>query len=133
MLKTTLAGLRAHRLRLLLTSVAIALGVGFITGTFVLTDALRAGADQAIAASAGKVDVAVTSGAAWSDHRCGHRRIPPSAARRARSAARCSRQWSSHFHVPSVRQPHGWRSTASQRAEKLLSGLRLALRLRRGM
>jgi Predicted ABC-type transport system involved in lysophospholipase L1 biosynthesis, permease component len=59
MLKTTLAGLRAHRLRLLLTSVAIALGVGFITGTFVLTDALRAGADQAIAASAGKVDVAV--------------------------------------------------------------------------
>lgn len=59
MLKATLAGLRAHRLRLLLTSVAIALGVGFITGTFVLTDALEAGVNQRIAADADKVDVAV--------------------------------------------------------------------------
>lgn len=46
MIKTTLAGLRAHKLRLLLTSVAIVLGVGFISGTFVLTDTLQAGVTE---------------------------------------------------------------------------------------
>ncbi|WP_405145321.1 ABC transporter permease [Sphaerisporangium sp. NBC_01403] len=59
MFRTTLAGLRAHKLRLLLTSLAITLGVGFIAGTFVLTDTLQAGFSQRIAASADKVDVAV--------------------------------------------------------------------------
>ncbi|MEU8270355.1 FtsX-like permease family protein [Sphaerisporangium sp. NPDC049002] len=59
MFRTTLAGLRAHKLRLLLTSLAITLGVGFIAGTFVLTDTVQAGFSQQIAASADKVDVAV--------------------------------------------------------------------------
>ncbi|MCW2883022.1 MAG: ABC-type transport system involved in lysophospholipase biosynthesis permease component-like [Sphaerisporangium sp.] len=59
MFRTTLAGLRAHKLRLLLTSLAITLGVGFIAGTFVLTDTMQAGFTQQIAASADKVDVAV--------------------------------------------------------------------------
>ncbi|MET7460088.1 FtsX-like permease family protein [Nonomuraea sp. NPDC005501] len=59
MLRTTLAGLRAHRLRLLLTSLAITLGVGFIAGTFVLTDTVQAGLAQKVTADAGKVDVAV--------------------------------------------------------------------------
>ena len=52
MLKTTLAGLRAHKLRLLLTSLAIVLGVGFIAGTFVLTDTIEAGFGQQFAAAA---------------------------------------------------------------------------------
>lgn len=59
MLKTALAGLRAHRLRLLLTSLAITLGVGFIAGTFVLTDTVQAGLAQRVTAEAGKVAVAV--------------------------------------------------------------------------
>ncbi|GLW65995.1 membrane protein [Actinomadura rubrobrunea] len=59
MLKTTLAGLRAHKLRLLLTGLAITLGVGFIAGTFVLTDSMRAGVNEKFARSADKVDVAV--------------------------------------------------------------------------
>ncbi|MFG1698724.1 ABC transporter permease [Nonomuraea sp. NPDC049309] len=59
MLKTTLAGLRAHRLRLMLTSLAIVLGVGFIAGTFVLNDTIEAGFAQRVTANAGKVDVAV--------------------------------------------------------------------------
>ncbi|GII83020.1 ABC transporter [Sphaerisporangium siamense] len=59
MLKSTLAGLRAHKLRLLLTSLAITLGVGFIAGTFVLTDTIQSDVTQRIAASADKVDVAV--------------------------------------------------------------------------
>ncbi|MGW0808815.1 ABC transporter permease [Nonomuraea sp. NPDC002799] len=59
MLRTALAGLRAHRLRLLLTSLAIVLGVGFIAGTFVLNDTIQAGFAQRVTADAGKVDVVV--------------------------------------------------------------------------
>ncbi|WP_169950249.1 FtsX-like permease family protein [Microbispora sp. H11081] len=60
MFRTTLTGLLAHRLRLLLTSLAIVLGVGFIAGTFVLTDTIDAGFTQSFAADADKVDVVVT-------------------------------------------------------------------------
>ncbi|MFB9837053.1 ABC transporter permease [Actinoallomurus acaciae] len=59
MLKTTLAGLRAHLVRLILTALAITLGVGFVSGTFVLTDTMRAGFDQQFTVSADKVSVAV--------------------------------------------------------------------------
>ncbi|MEV4075792.1 ABC transporter permease [Nonomuraea fuscirosea] len=59
MLRAALAGLRAHRLRLLLTSLAIMLGVGFIAGTFVLNDTAQAGFAQQVTADADKVDVAV--------------------------------------------------------------------------
>ncbi|SFO13175.1 MULTISPECIES: ABC transporter permease [Actinomadura] len=59
MLRTTLAGLRAHKLRLLLTAVAITLGVGFISGTFVLTDTMDKGISKTFAKSADKVDLAV--------------------------------------------------------------------------
>ncbi|TDC81503.1 FtsX-like permease family protein [Actinomadura sp. 7K507] len=59
MLRTTLAGLRAHKLRLLLTTVAITLGVGFISGTFVLTDSMDKGVAKTFAKSADKVDFAV--------------------------------------------------------------------------
>ncbi|WP_067467236.1 ABC transporter permease [Actinomadura macra] len=62
MLKTTLAGLLAHKLRLLLTAVAITLGVGFISGTFVLTDTMDKGVAKTFARSAGKVDAAVLPG-----------------------------------------------------------------------
>ncbi|TDE26782.1 FtsX-like permease family protein [Actinomadura sp. 6K520] len=59
MLRTTLAGLRAHKPRLLLTAVAITLGVGFISGTFVLTDTMNEGVAKTFARSADKVDFAV--------------------------------------------------------------------------
>ncbi|MEV4286539.1 FtsX-like permease family protein [Nonomuraea bangladeshensis] len=62
MLRTALAGLRAYRLRLLLTSLAIVLGVGFIAGTLVLNDTVQAGFSQRVTADAGKVDVAVLAG-----------------------------------------------------------------------
>jgi putative ABC transport system permease protein len=41
MWKVTIKGLLAHKLRLVLTSLAIVLGVTFIAGTFVLTDTLH--------------------------------------------------------------------------------------------
>ncbi|MEV7806324.1 FtsX-like permease family protein [Microbispora sp. NPDC088329] len=69
MFRTTLAGLLAHRLRLLLTSLAIVLGVGFIAGTFVLTDTIDAGFTQSFAADADKVDVVVTPKDAGDDDR----------------------------------------------------------------
>ncbi|MBP2705257.1 FtsX-like permease family protein [Microbispora sp. RL4-1S] len=59
MFRTTLAGLLAHRLRLVLTSLAITLGVGFIAGTFILTDTIQAGFSQMFTADAGKIDVIV--------------------------------------------------------------------------
>nr|WP_055507087.1 FtsX-like permease family protein [Nonomuraea pusilla] len=59
MLKTTLAGLLAHRLRLVLTALAITLGVGFIAGTFVLNDTVQAGFSERVTADADKVTVAV--------------------------------------------------------------------------
>ncbi|MFI6709841.1 ABC transporter permease [Nonomuraea sp. NPDC050478] len=59
MLRTALAGLRAHRLRLLLTSLAIMLGVAFIAGTFVLNDTIQAGFAERVTADAEKVAVAV--------------------------------------------------------------------------
>ncbi len=59
MLTAIIAGLRAHRLRLVLSSLAITLGVAFVSGTFVLTDSIEAGFTRAFAADATKVDVAV--------------------------------------------------------------------------
>src|SRR5690349_10180384 len=41
MWKATWKGLLAHKLRLVLTSLAIILGVSFVAGTFVLTDTLN--------------------------------------------------------------------------------------------
>jgi putative ABC transport system permease protein len=38
----TLKGLLAHKLRLALTALAIVLGVGFVAGTYVLTDTINA-------------------------------------------------------------------------------------------
>src|SRR3979409_1976545 len=42
MLKTTLAGLRAHKLRLVATGLAIVLGVGFVAGTLIFGDTVKA-------------------------------------------------------------------------------------------
>ncbi|MEU4805522.1 FtsX-like permease family protein [Actinosynnema sp. NPDC023587] len=60
MLRTILAGLRARTARLVLSSVAIALGVAFVTGSLVLTDASQAGLRDAYARTARDVDVSVT-------------------------------------------------------------------------
>jgi putative ABC transport system permease protein len=70
-LRTTLAGLRAHLLRLLLTALAITLGVGFVSGTFVLTDTMQAGFDQQFTASADKVSVAVLRKSGTAHHDTG--------------------------------------------------------------
>lgn len=59
MLRTILAGLRARTARLVLSSLAIALGVALVTGTLVLGDAIKASVQDQFARDARNVDVAV--------------------------------------------------------------------------
>ncbi|RKT56786.1 ABC transporter permease [Saccharothrix australiensis] len=60
MLRTIIAGLKARTARLVLSSVAIALGVAFVTGTLVLGDALNASLRDEFAKGARGVDVSIT-------------------------------------------------------------------------
>ncbi|PSL00259.1 putative ABC transport system permease protein [Murinocardiopsis flavida] len=64
MVRTTLAGLRAHTARLVLAALATVIGVAFVAGTLVLGDTLKAHTERTVTANAAKVDVAVlaTSG-----------------------------------------------------------------------
>ncbi|MDJ0343032.1 ABC transporter permease [Streptomyces sp. H10-C2] len=59
MLRVTLAGLRAYKVRLLLSSVSIVLGVAFIAGTFMMTDSINQVFDHSYARAAENVDAAV--------------------------------------------------------------------------
>jgi putative ABC transport system permease protein len=59
MLRTILAGLRARTARLVLSSVAIALGVAFVSGTMVLGDGLRESVTDEFSKSSRGVDVSV--------------------------------------------------------------------------
>ncbi|WP_067966681.1 ABC transporter permease [Nocardiopsis trehalosi] len=59
MLRTTLAGLRLHKGRLVTTALAIALGVMFVSGTLVFTDTLRAGFSAQVMGSADRLDAVV--------------------------------------------------------------------------
>lgn len=59
MLAYTLGSVLAHRTRLVLTAAAIMLGVGAVSGTFVLTDTARAAADAAFTDAGRGVNVVV--------------------------------------------------------------------------
>ncbi len=59
MVRTTLAGLLAHKLRLVATALAIVLGVGFVAGTLVFGDTAKAALFDQFARAAKNVDVAV--------------------------------------------------------------------------
>ena len=59
MWRATLTSLMARKVRLLLTAIAIVLGVGFMAGTYVLTDTLNAAFDDLFATTTKGVDVQV--------------------------------------------------------------------------
>ncbi|WET77063.1 FtsX-like permease family protein [Amycolatopsis sp. QT-25] len=61
MLRTVLAGLKARPLRLLLSAVAVTLGVTFVAGSFVLTDSVGAGLRDAAAYETRGVDASITA------------------------------------------------------------------------
>lgn len=62
MLRTTLAGLRAHKLRLVATALAIVLGVGFVAGTLIFGDTAKAALFDQFARGAKNVDVVIGAG-----------------------------------------------------------------------
>uniref|UniRef100_UPI0015F12222 ABC transporter permease n=1 Tax=Amycolatopsis pittospori TaxID=2749434 RepID=UPI0015F12222 len=61
MLRTVLAGLKARPLRLLLSAIAVTLGVTFVAGSFVLGDAVGAGLRDAVAFETRGVDASISS------------------------------------------------------------------------
>jgi putative ABC transport system permease protein len=62
MLKATIRSLLAHKLRLVLTTLAVVLGVGFIAGTYVLTDTMNEAFDNLFENTARGIDVYVRDG-----------------------------------------------------------------------
>src|SRR5438034_11179126 len=60
MFRATLAGLRARTARMVLSSIAIILGVAFVSGTLVLGNALNAQVHDELARQTQGVDAAVT-------------------------------------------------------------------------
>src|SRR5665809_118059 len=65
MWKTTVKGLMAHKLRLVLTALAVVLGVGFIGGTYVLTDTINKSFDELFSDTTQGIDVFVRSETAF--------------------------------------------------------------------
>src|SRR5215212_3868151 len=59
MWKVTLKGLAAHKLRLVLTGLAIILGVAFVAGTYVLTDTINKTFTELFQQTTKGIDVAV--------------------------------------------------------------------------
>ena len=59
MLHLSLRNVIAHKLRFFLTTFAVVMGVGFVVGSFVVTDSLRRSVDQLFEDITGGVDVSV--------------------------------------------------------------------------
>src|SRR4029450_1580718 len=59
MWKATVKGIVAHRVRLVLSMVAVMLGVAFVAGTYVLTDTLQHSYDGLFSQTVANVDVVV--------------------------------------------------------------------------
>ncbi|HYI60391.1 MAG TPA: FtsX-like permease family protein [Acidimicrobiales bacterium] len=65
MLKVALKNLLGHKFRTLFTAVAVALGVGFMSGTFVLTDTVAASFDTIFTEANAGIDAVVRGQAAY--------------------------------------------------------------------
>ena len=82
MLTATLRGMVAHKLRLVLTTASIALGVAFLAGTLVLTDTMGLAFDQLFGKVSAGTDAVVRTQAAYTASRAsapaGPRSPPPS-------------------------------------------------------
>lgn len=61
MLRTSLKGVWAHKLRLALTALAIVLGVGFISGTYIYTDTIGSAFDAIFADAFEGVDIVISA------------------------------------------------------------------------
>ena len=61
MWRATFKSLLAKKLRLVLTALSVVLGVGFVAGTYVLTDTMNAAFEELFAQTSGASDVVVRS------------------------------------------------------------------------
>jgi putative ABC transport system permease protein len=71
MWRATFKSLLAKKLRFALTALSVVLGVGFVAGTFVLTDTMNAAFDQLFNQAAGTSDVIVRSASAFTTEQAG--------------------------------------------------------------
>ncbi|MGH2704599.1 MAG: ABC transporter permease [Actinomycetota bacterium] len=78
MWKATIKGILGHKVRLLLTAVAVMLGVGFVAGTFVFTDTLNRVFDRLFADAFRGIDVSVRAASSLDEGFGRRERIPES-------------------------------------------------------
>ncbi|HEX6844844.1 MAG TPA: FtsX-like permease family protein [Actinomycetota bacterium] len=71
MFRATIRGLLARKVRLLFTALSIVLGVGFVAGTYVLTDTMNAAFDELFAGVSQSSDVTVRSVSAFAPEPAG--------------------------------------------------------------
>ena len=77
MLRTTIKGLLAHKLRMALTALSIVLGVGFVAGTYMLTDTMNKTFENLFAGITEGVDVYVRSESSFEAQLGGSRKPIP--------------------------------------------------------
>ena len=65
MFKVALKNVLGHKVRVLLTAVAVVAGVAFMAGTFVLTDTIKKGFDELFADANQGVDAVIRQEAAF--------------------------------------------------------------------
>src|SRR5580692_6453366 len=78
MLKVALKGLAGRKLRAALTAFAVVLGVAMISGTFVLTDTIKAGFSTVFTTVYERTDIVVTGRSALGTNNSNGQNIPPS-------------------------------------------------------
>src|SRR5471032_1984346 len=78
MLKVALKGLAGRKLRAALTAFAVVLGVAMISGTFVLTDTIKAGFSTVFATVYARTDIVVTGRSALGSNNNNGQNTPPS-------------------------------------------------------
>ena len=71
MVRATLKGLLGHKLRLIITALAVTLGVAFVSGTFVLTDTINHTFDKLFGEVMAGTDVIVRSTSLFKGHQGG--------------------------------------------------------------
>src|SRR5471030_2088387 len=78
MLKVALKGLAGRKLRAALTAFAVVLGVAMISGTFVLTDTIKAGFSSVFATVYHRTDIVISGRSALGTSNSNGQNTPPS-------------------------------------------------------
>lgn len=121
MFSAMLTALWAHKRRLLMSSLAIVLGVGFVSGTFVMTDTLKSSFYSSFATTSGSVDAVV--------HAADNGHVPAATADRLRARSDVAAAEGSVEGLATVVRPDGT-PVSSGNLPGLLSSVATDARLR---